>query len=66
MLFKYKAVNNEGANKEGKIDAPSRDLAISGLQRRGLVVISIQEEDEHKSIFQFSFFGSYSLNCLLA
>ena len=61
MLFKYKAVNNEGANKEGKIDAPSRDLAISGLQRRGLVVISIQEEDEHKSIFQFSFFDKVSM-----
>jgi len=56
MLFKYKAIDDKGVNKEGGIDAPNRDMAISGLQRRGLVVISIREESEKKSIFQFSFF----------
>ncbi|MEK7081098.1 MAG: type II secretion system F family protein [Patescibacteria group bacterium] len=56
MLFKYKAIDDEGINKEGEIDAPNRDMAISGLQRRGLVVISIKEESEKKLIFQFSFF----------
>jgi type IV pilus assembly protein PilC len=56
MLFKYKAIDDRGANKEGEIDAPNRDMAISGLQRRGLVVISIREENEKKSIFQLSFF----------
>ncbi|MFZ3011465.1 MAG: type II secretion system F family protein [Minisyncoccia bacterium] len=56
MLFKYKAIDDKGANKEGEIDAPNRDIAISGLQRRGLVVISINEESEKKSIFEFSFF----------
>lgn len=55
MLFKYKAIDAEGANKEGEIDAPNRDIAISGLQRRGLVIISIKEEGERKSIFEFSF-----------
>jgi type IV pilus assembly protein PilC len=56
MLYKYKAIDDKGVNKEGDIDAPDRDIAISGLQRRGLVVISIKEEGENKSIFQFSFF----------
>ena len=56
MLFNYKAVDSQGANKEGEIDAPTRDMAISGLQRRGLVVISIKDEKESKSIFQRSFF----------
>jgi type IV pilus assembly protein PilC len=56
MLFKYKAIDDKGINKEGEIDAPNRDMAISGLQRRGLVVISIKEESEKKLIFQFSFF----------
>jgi type IV pilus assembly protein PilC len=56
MLFKYKAIDKEGANKEGEIDAPNRDIAISGLQRRGLVVISIKEEGEKKSLFELSFF----------
>ncbi len=43
MLFKYKSVDNKGVNKDGEIDAPNRDIAISGLQRRGLIVISITE-----------------------
>ena len=60
MLFKYKAIDAEGQNKEGEIDAPSRDAAISGLQRRGLVIISIAEESEAKSIFQISFFERVS------
>lgn len=43
MLFRYKAVDEEGVNKEGEIDAPNKDLAISGLQRRGFVILSIKE-----------------------
>ncbi len=60
MLFKYKAVDEGGLNKEGEIDAPNRDMAISGLQRRGLVVISINEEGEKKSVWQISFFDGVS------
>lgn len=56
MLFNYKAIDEKGTNKEGEIDAPNQDIAISGLQRRGLVVISIKEENARKSFFQFSFF----------
>ena len=57
MLFKYKAIDDEGINKEGEIDAPNRDMAISALQRRGLMVISVKNKDEVKSIFQRSFFN---------
>lgn len=60
MLFKYKAVDETGVNKEGEIDAPNRDTAISGLQHRGLVVISIKDEDEKKSVFEISFFDKVS------
>jgi type IV pilus assembly protein PilC len=56
MLFKYKAVDDKGANKEGEIDAPNQDTAISGLQRRGFIVISIKAGDKGKSIFKMSFF----------
>ena len=56
MLFKYKAIDSTGINKEGEIDAPNQDIAISGLQRRGLVVVSIKEEGENKSLLNFSFF----------
>ncbi|MFA5936781.1 MAG: type II secretion system F family protein [Candidatus Paceibacterota bacterium] len=60
MLFKYKVVDDKGVNKEGEIDAQSRDMAIAGLQRRGLIVISIIEEGKNKSIFSSSFFEKVS------
>jgi len=55
MLFKYKAIDETGVNKEGEIDAPNRDMATSGLQRRGLVIISITEVKEKGALFSFSF-----------
>jgi type IV pilus assembly protein PilC len=57
MLFKYKAVDEKGVTKDGQIDAPSRDIAISGLQGRGLIVVSIREEGEKKTIFKKSLFN---------
>ena len=60
MLFKYKSIDQEGVNREGEIDAPNRDVAISGLQRRGLVIVSIKDEGENKSIFKASFFEKVS------
>jgi type IV pilus assembly protein PilC len=57
MLFKYKAVDDKGIEKLGEIDAPSRDIAISGLQRRGFIIISIVDEGNKKSILSFSFLG---------
>jgi type IV pilus assembly protein PilC len=56
MLFKYKSVDDKGISKEGEIDAPSRDSAISSLQRRGLIILSIKEVEVAKSIFEISFF----------
>ncbi len=46
MVFRYKAISDKGDKKEGTVEASSRDLAISALQRRGLVVVSIKSEDE--------------------
>jgi type IV pilus assembly protein PilC len=56
MLFKYKAVDASGISKEGAIDAPSRDIAIGGLQHRGLIVISIRGESEKKTFLSLSIF----------
>jgi type IV pilus assembly protein PilC len=56
MLFKYEVISNTGEKKLGSIDAGSRDLAISALQRRGLIVSSIEEEKEKKSFKNLSFF----------
>lgn len=42
MLFKYHAIDNSGTEKEGIIDALNKDVAISSLQNRGLVVSSVE------------------------
>ncbi len=60
MLFKYKVVDDKGVNKEGEIDAPSRDSAVSGLQRRGFVIISIKDISEKVSFFSMSLFERIS------
>jgi len=61
MLFKYKSVDESGINKDGQIDAPNKDMAISGLQRRGLIVISISEDKGNKSVFNMSLFERVSM-----
>ena len=49
MLFKYKSIDEQGVKKEGEIDAQNRDMAISGLQARGLIVVSVSEAGMKKS-----------------
>jgi len=43
-LFKYSAVDQDGNDRSGSIDAVNMDVAISALQRRGLIVSSINPE----------------------
>ncbi len=50
MLFNYQAVDQGGATKTGSIDAVNVDIAISSLQRRGLVITSIIEADKKTGI----------------
>ena len=47
MLFNYTAVDQSGAKQSGSIDAVSRDVAIASLQRRGLVISSVDEAEEN-------------------
>ncbi len=56
MIFKYEAITNTGEKKSGTIDASSSDSAISAIQRRGLIVSSIQEEGVKNGIFKLSIF----------
>ncbi len=48
MTFKYKAVTNTGEQREGVIEAQTKDLAVTALQRRGFIVTSIKGADEKK------------------
>lgn len=54
MNYRYTAVTDKGEKREGLIDAVNRELAVSGLQRRGLIVTSIKSEEEAKKWFEVS------------
>jgi type II secretory pathway component PulF len=51
MLFKYQALDQNGAKQDGTIDAISRDVAITSLQRRGLSVSAVEEVEDKKGLF---------------
>lgn len=53
MTFKYRISTQIGEEKEGKIEAQSKDVAITALQRRGFIVISIIEEGKAEGILGF-------------
>jgi len=58
MLFNYEVIDPNGAKKAGSIDAVNVDVAITSLQRRGLVLSTIREAGESTSFLskQISFF----------
>lgn len=56
MNFRYAAITDKGEKREGVIEAVNRELAITGLQRRGLIVTTIQTEAESKKWFQLTIF----------
>ena len=41
MNFKYQAVSEKGEKKNGIVEAINKDAAITALQRRGLVVVTL-------------------------
>lgn len=59
MLFKYEALDQSGAKQEGSIDAVSRDVAITSLQRRGLTISRVEEVAENKG-FNITLFENVS------
>jgi len=60
MLFNYEAIDQNGAKQQGNIDAVSRDVAISSLQRRGFSITSIEEDVPKSQGFNIALFESAS------
>lgn len=48
MLFSYHAIDKDGHEREGTIEAPSQDIAVSSLQRRELIISSISSATNEK------------------
>ena len=49
-LYQYTAVDKDGNQRQGTVDAVTVDIAIAALQRRGLVIVRI-DESKAKSPF---------------
>lgn len=54
MIFYYKAKTKEGEEKSGTIEAANRDLAVASLQRRNLIIISLESVEERQSLWKRS------------
>jgi len=52
MLFKYDVLDQQGRKQSGVIDAPTDDLAITSLQRRGFIVSSVVPADQAEPIWK--------------
>lgn len=52
MKYNFKAKNAEGEIREGSIDATSRNLAVDVLQKKGLILISIDEEKRSMQVIR--------------
>lgn len=61
MLFKYHAIDQDGHERDGTIDAPSKEVAVSALQRRNLIISLIESAEKHSLLeVDFMFFGHIS------
>lgn len=50
-VYRYSAVDAEGKERQGTIDAVNIDLAIAALQRRGLILSKIDEDKAGGNLF---------------
>lgn len=61
MLFRYRAIDQDQHDRQGTIEALSQDVAISALQRRNLIISSIEAAESKKGLFMdISFFSRVS------
>ena len=49
MLFKYRAIDKDGHEREGTIEALSQESAVSALQRRDLVISALESIQQQRS-----------------
>jgi type IV pilus assembly protein PilC len=62
MLFSYVAVDQTSVQREGTVEAPSVDAAITAVQKRGYTLVSIDEVSAKSGIFdiEIDLFGRVS------
>jgi type IV pilus assembly protein PilC len=61
MLFTYHAIDTDGHERDGTIEALSQEAAVSSLQRRNLIVSVIKSNEKHSFLnFELPFLGRIS------
>ena len=61
MLFSYRAIDKDGHEREGTVEALSMDVAVGTLQRRSLIVSSIEPANKKNPLgIEISFFSRVS------
>ena len=61
MLFTYHAIDQDGHEREGTIEALSKEVAVSALQRRSLIISSIASAEKSSWLeFELPFFSRIS------
>lgn len=60
MLFIYKAIDENGEKRDGLIDAVNVDVAISSLQKRGLIVASVKPKEGKTAMERIPFLNGVS------
>ncbi|MEK7515853.1 MAG: type II secretion system F family protein, partial [Patescibacteria group bacterium] len=60
-LFKYHAIDQDGHERDGTIEATSQEVAVSALQRRNLIISSIGSSEKRSFLeLDIPFFGRVS------
>ena len=58
MLFTYKAIDQDGHEREGTIEAPTQELAVLSLQHRNLIISAISSAEKKTPLqIRLPFFG---------
>ncbi|MBU1178800.1 type II secretion system F family protein [Patescibacteria group bacterium] len=57
MLFKYKATTTEGEVKEGQMDAATFEIALRSLQKRNLIIITLEPVKSGADFFKKDLFS---------
>lgn len=61
MLFTYHAIDQDGHERDGTIEAPSQEIAVSALQRRNLIISAIGSAEKGSLLeMNLSFFNRVS------
>ncbi|MFZ2501008.1 MAG: type II secretion system F family protein [Minisyncoccia bacterium] len=60
MLFTYRAIDQDGHEREGTIESSSKDIAVSALQRRNLIISAIDSAEKRSTFGDLSFFNRIS------